>query len=72
MTIFMKDIRPLVLSRKLAAELDDFLSFRHLFRNIYGFELESDRLDRLVAKFKKVSQEFEKEIIEFLRKIEKT
>ena len=69
MTIFMKDIRPQVLSRKLAADLDDYLSFRHLFRNIYGFELESDRLDRLAAKFEQVSLNFKNQIVEFLKKM---
>lgn len=71
MTISMEDIRPPVLSKKLAAELDEYLSFRHLFRNIYGFELENDRLDRLVAKFEPVSRSFRKQITEFLRKMEK-
>ena len=37
--------------KELAASLDEFLSFRHLFRNIYGFELIGDRVDRLVEKF---------------------
>lgn len=71
MTISMEDIRPQVLSKKLAAELDEYLSFRHLFRNIYGFELENDRLDRLVAKFEPVSRSFRKQITEFLRRMEK-
>lgn len=71
MTISMGDIRPAVLSKRLAAELDEYLSFRHLFRNIYGFELENDRLDRLVAKFEPVTSSFRKEITEFLRKMEK-
>ena len=26
----------------------EYLSFRHLFRNIYGFELESNRLENLI------------------------
>ena len=51
MTIEMKGIRPQVITEDLAAELDDYLSFRHVFRNIYGFELKGERLDRLVAKF---------------------
>lgn len=62
MTIKIKDIRPAVLSKTLAAELDEYLAFRHLFRNIYGFELESERLDRLVDKFDKTAKSFEYEI----------
>lgn len=45
MTIEIKGLRPEVISEDLAAELDDYLSFRHLFRNIYGFELKGERLE---------------------------
>jgi predicted ribosome quality control (RQC) complex YloA/Tae2 family protein len=71
MTIEIKGIRPQVISEDLAAELDDYLSFRHVVRNIYGFELKGERLDRLVAKFDRVSRSFSKQITEFLRKMEK-
>jgi uncharacterized protein YutE (UPF0331/DUF86 family) len=69
MTIEMKSIRPAVISKKLAAELDEYLAFRHLFRNIYGFELESDKLDKLVNKFSKTAKSFQNEIKEFLKKL---
>ncbi|OGC39206.1 hypothetical protein A2Y85_00320 [candidate division WOR-3 bacterium RBG_13_43_14] len=69
MTIDLGEIRPAVLSKNLAAELDEYLAFRHLFRNIYGFELESGRLDRLVEKFPKVVDLFKKEIKKFLKKL---
>ena len=69
MTIEIKEVRPPVISKKLAAELADYLSFRHLFRNIYGFELESDRLDRLVEKFENVIISFKKEILDFVKKL---
>lgn len=71
MIINIESVRPKVISEDLAAELDDYLSFRHIFRNIYGFELKGDRLDRLVDKFKPVSQKFENEILDFLEKMEK-
>jgi len=69
MTIKTKGLRPAVLSEKLAAEMDEYLAFRHLFRNIYGFELNSDRLDRLVEKFEATVKAFKKEIRSFLRKL---
>ena len=71
MTIEVEGIRPQVISEDLAAELDDYLSFRHVFRNIYGFELRGERLDRLVAKFGRISQSFREQITEFLTKMEK-
>ena len=58
-----------MISEDLAAELDDYLSFRHVFRNIYGFELKGERLDRLVAKFDRVSMIFRNQITEFLKKM---
>lgn len=69
MTIEIKGTRPVVITKKLAAELLEYLNFRHLFRNIYGFELEGDRLDRLVEKFLRVSTQFQQEINNFLNKL---
>jgi hypothetical protein len=71
MTIEIKGIRPQVISEDLAAELDDYLSFRHVFRNIYGFELKGERLDRLVDKFYRVSKNFTNQIAKFLIALEK-
>jgi len=52
MTIPIKDVRPAVVSEELAAELDEYLSFRHLFRNIYGFELKGQRMVYLESVYK--------------------
>lgn len=69
MTMNIEDIRPPVISKKLAAELDEYLAFRHLFRNIYGFELESKRLDKLLEKFPDTVDLLFKEISDFLKKL---
>tara|TARA_B100001971_G_C18107216_1_gene492174 strand:+ start:159 stop:377 length:219 start_codon:yes stop_codon:yes gene_type:complete len=61
----LKDIRPAVISEELAASLDEFLTFRHLFRNIYEFELMRDRLDRLVDKFFPTADRSKKKIEAF-------
>lgn len=66
MTIPIKDVRPAVISDELAAELDEYLSFRHLFRNIYGFELKGERIGHLAGKFDRVSDLFIKEICKLL------
>ena len=66
MTVGMKGIRPAVISEELAAELDDFLSFRHVFRNIYGFELKGERVIYLSKKFDTVAEWFIREIKTFL------
>jgi hypothetical protein len=41
-------VRPEVLSAEVAAEVDEFLRFRHLFRSLYGFELRWDRVAPLL------------------------
>lgn len=69
MTIEVKGLRPAVVSKKLAAGLDEYLAFRHLFRNIYGFELESERLDRLAENFNKIVSQFSREIKGFIAKL---
>lgn len=69
MTIGIKGIRPPVISKEMAAELDEYLAFRHLFRNIYGFELESERLGRLAEKFKTTAVAFQQEIRNFIKKL---
>ena len=67
MTVKITDVRPAVISEELAADLNDFLQFRHIFRNIYGFELKSDLLDRLVDQFDRTASRFIKEIRKFIR-----
>ena len=66
MTIPVKEIRPAVISEELGAELDEYLSFRHVFRNIYGFELKGDRIGYLAGKFDKVAGRFIDEMKNFL------
>lgn len=66
MTIPIDDLRPRVISDELAAKLDEFLSFRHVFRNIYGFELKGDRIDYLSSRFDKTAENFTKEMRAFL------
>ena len=72
MTVSVPGIRPAVISEDLAAELDEFLAFRHLFRNIYGFELKGDRVTRLGRRLEGVSQRFEREIEAFLTSLGST
>lgn len=69
MTLSIEGVRPAVITPGLAAELDEYLAFRHVFRNIYGFELEGDRLERLAEKFDKTAVLFKKEITAFVKKL---
>jgi len=56
-------VRPAVIDHQLERELDEFLRFRHLFRNIYGFDLEWERcrglLERLPSVFRRLIEQLE-------------
>jgi len=57
----IETVRPAVLDRELARQLDEYLRFRHLFRNVYGFDLEWERchelLSDLPATFERLAQQ---------------
>ena len=69
MTLPESGVRPAVITKKLAADLDEYLSIRHVFRNIYGYELQGKRLQSLVEGFETVTDEFHLQIKAFLKKI---
>ncbi|OGC25377.1 hypothetical protein A2291_03020 [candidate division WOR-1 bacterium RIFOXYB2_FULL_42_35] len=64
--------RPAVLSVELGENLNEYLSFRHLFRHIYGFELKWQRCQNLAenlpALYKEVDLQL-KAFINFLSKL---
>ena len=43
------NIRPAVISPATQTVLEELLNFRHVIRNIYGFELKPERIEELVA-----------------------
>lgn len=48
MCIDIPDLRPAVLSQEMCAALDEFMRFRHIVRNVYAFQLDGERIERLV------------------------
>lgn len=50
MTLDLPGLRPPLLRTETAHALQEFLRFRHLFRNLYGFELEWSRLRALLER----------------------
>ena len=67
----VENLRPPIISEKMASELEEYLEFRHVFRNIYGFELLGDRILRLKEKHSIVFIDFIKEINDFLDRLDK-
>jgi len=48
MCVAFPDVRPAVLSRDTCQALAEFLRFRHVVRNVYAYNLDAQRVQRLV------------------------
>jgi hypothetical protein len=59
-------IRPAVLDRAAARQLDEYLRFRHLFRNMYGFDLDWERCNRLLINLPEILAVLEEQMTAFL------
>ena len=66
MTLQVHGVRPSIITPEFAAQLREFLAFRHLFRNIYGDELDVERLARLEERLPEVLDDFDTQIRAFL------
>ena len=66
MSLPIPELRPAVISAALAEELGDFLRFRHVFRNTYGWELRADRIRPLEDRLPAVKDEFRSQVRDFL------
>lgn len=70
MTIDLPETRPKVINKELFHQLEEYLRFRHLTRNIYGFQLNLERFDHLIEGLDKVSEKLNSQIIDFLDSME--
>ncbi|MEW6192552.1 MAG: hypothetical protein AB1507_04250 [Bacillota bacterium] len=61
----ISQIRPPVLSEESVKELDEYLRFRHVVRNIYAFEFDLERIERLVARLKPIFPRVRTELLAF-------
>jgi hypothetical protein len=66
MSLDLEGVRPPVISETLYMDLLPYLRFRHLFRNLYGFELEWKKLSDLDLNFPKVAGQWFEEVRVFL------
>ena len=60
------EIRPAVISHQTRKDLEELLRFRHIVRNIYGFELEPGRIETLITLTLGLHPRFTKEIDNFI------
>jgi hypothetical protein len=58
--------RPAILTQQTVRGLGEYLAFRHVVRNIYGFELETQRVEYLVQNYFEVWHNFKQDLQNFL------
>lgn len=66
MTLDLPGVRPPVLSRESARKLNEFLRFRHRYRNMYAYDLEWKPVRKLVEAVPTVWTHVERDLEEFL------
>lgn len=66
MALTVPQVRPSLLTKDTAVLLEEFRAFRHVFRNVYGFNLSSTRIGDLLKKFPDTVNDFQKEAIAFI------
>ena len=65
MAVDLPDIRPVVISDQLAAELDRYRGFRHVVRNVYAYVLDPHRVGELVEALPSTLARLRDELIAF-------
>lgn len=66
MSLEIPEVRPAVIDQELARSLGDFRRLRHVFRNVYGFALEDQRMRPLEERLPAVLAAFRRQVGEFL------
>ena len=70
MTFDIPGLRPPVISLDTEKKLREYLGFRHLFRKRYGFELDWEKMKKLLLKIPQILSHLEKEIEIFFKDID--
>jgi hypothetical protein len=65
MNLDLPDVRPPVLSNEITKDLDEYLRFRHVVRNVYAFSFDQERIGRLVDRAQPMFESVRKELLAF-------
>jgi hypothetical protein len=66
MALELPGLRSAVLTPATVRQLEEFLRFRHLYRNVYGFELEWTRLRPLLKRAEPTWAALRADVVTFL------
>ncbi len=67
----LSEIRPAVISEETIQSLDEYRRFRHVVRNVYGFDLDWQRIEPLITNLVEVFTQLESELLAFSGLLEK-
>ena len=70
MTVTIPGIRPRIISRITAEELDEYRRFRHMFRHAYGSELRWRKMEPLVKGVGPLTETLVEQISGFMHFVE--
>ncbi len=66
----VENLRPQILSKITIQELDEYRRFRHVVRNVYGFEFEITRIEPLVNSLLPCFTNVKNELLDFVQILE--
>ncbi|MCR4418606.1 MAG: hypothetical protein QHH27_01555 [Clostridia bacterium] len=69
MTLEVQGVRPALLSPEAAAGLDRLRAFRHVFRNVYGFNLSPEKIKELLLELPRTSALLKRDLSRFAGRI---
>lgn len=70
MSIEVSGVRPAVISVELRTALEEYRGFRHIVRNVYTYQLNPEKLERLIAMLSETLLMANRELLAFAKFLE--
>ena len=70
MNIEVPGVRPAVISAELRKGLEEYRGFRHIVRNVYTYQLNPEKLERLITMLRETLSMTERELLAFAKFLE--
>jgi len=71
MNVEVPGVRPTVLSAESVRALDEYLRFRHVVRNVYTFNFDLERIERLVSRIRDCFEGVQSDLLTFAGFVER-
>jgi hypothetical protein len=71
MNVEVPGVRPKVLSVESVWALDEYLRFRHVVRNVYTFNFDPERIERLVGQIRPCFEQVRSDLLAFASFVER-